>query len=135
VTTNGFSAGAAAGFIQTASGGGKKQIDGFNPGDTVYFQLKAWSAGFATYADALGGPAGTLVSQVAGSQLAGPIGSTTLVALTGVPAPPTPNTIPFALGSGASSPLIVNLIPVPEPSMIALGVLGLAGVLFLRRRK
>jgi hypothetical protein len=30
---------------------------------------------------------------------------------------------------------MVGLVPVPEPSVIALGVLGLAGALFIRRRK
>jgi hypothetical protein len=102
-------------------------------GQTLYFQIRAWSAGFANYEDALAGPAGTLVSTTTGV-LGGPSGpiaqATTTATIAG-----TPPSIPWAPGSSTAAPSLVYLVPVPEPSTIALGALGLLGLVAIRRRK
>jgi hypothetical protein len=128
----GSSAG-AYGFIQSTSNGGSRPTtpDPSLASQTLFFQIRAWSAGFPTYEAALAGPAGTLVSTTNGvlGGPAGPIASATTTANS----LGTPATIPW--GGTAGAPLLVQLVPVPEPSTIALGALGLLGLVAIRRRK
>lgn len=116
---------AQAGYVLSSSGGGNRTI-AERAGLETYFQLKAWSSGYASWEDALasGNPA-ALISKPGGS----PIVSAVLTAAPGQPVPV------IKWGGASTDPMLVELIPVPEPSVIALGVLGLAGLLFIRRRK
>jgi len=108
-TTNMFAAGTFA--------GGTRTLPGWT--GTVELQVRAWSAGYNSYEEAfqLGSPATTL---------AGKSGLMT-VTLTTSPTPAPPLT-----GNGLN-PFLVS--PVPEPSSIALGLLGLGAVALFRRRK
>lgn len=123
------------GFVLTAVGGPRTTS---RVGVDTYFQLRAWSSGYATYeaalAAAIGGTPGVLVSVYqtdvwTPAAVMGPISHRNTTASSGDPV----GTIPW--GGLSTAPLIVNLVPVPEPSVIALGALGLAGLVFLRRRK
>jgi hypothetical protein len=86
------------------------------------FQIRAWNVG-------LSGPAATWATVMNSAVI--PHGSSVLVTSgqlggTGNPPVVTPNL------TGLTS---FNLVVVPEPSAIALGVLGLGTLMFLRRRK
>jgi len=124
-----FGTGTSSGYVLGTTGGGNRTIAS-QAGTLTYFQLRAWSTGFSDYASALAGPAGTLFSVISGPNAA-PIVSATPTSTSGQ----SPTVIAWAPGSSSGAPLFVNLIAVPEPSVIALGVLGLGGLLFLRRRK
>jgi MYXO-CTERM domain-containing protein len=95
-------------------------------GDTITFQIKGWtlSAG-NTYAEAVtaqaGNPTGVALGQSG-------LGQTILTAN---PAPPAPlfGTSPGLLSTG------FGIVPAPEPSSIALGLLGLGAIALFRRRK
>ena len=102
------------------------QVDGYFFGPTAYvqgiaganaatFQVRAWSGSSASYAAALTAP-GALV------------GKSTLfqVTLGGVGSPPS---LPASLNMPG-----FTVAPVPEPSVIALAVLGVAALLFRRRK-
>jgi hypothetical protein len=91
-----------------------------NPGDTVTLQVRAWSGAFATYeAAVLGGDATTLYGKsTKWEQVVG--GGTN---------PPQPIT-----GAGRLTPFTVTTV-IPEPSSIALGLLGLGAIALFRRRK
>jgi len=108
-TTNMFAAGLFAGGTRTLTGWS----------GTVELQVRAWSAGYNSYEEALslGSPA---------TAFAGKSGLMT-VTLTTSPTPAPPLT-----GNGLT-PFLVT--PVPEPSSIALGLLGLGAVALFRRRK
>jgi len=101
--------------------GGTRNIG--NPGDTVTLQVRAWSGGFATWdlanAAALSNPNVflTLVRPM-WEQTAGGGGVN----------PPAPIT-----GAGRYSGSVLE--PIPEPSSIALGLLGLGAIVLFRRRK
>lgn len=89
---------------------------------SVLVQVRAWSAAFATYEEAynagLAGAPGVLV------------GMSNVVRMT--PAP-SPAPAPPLSGAGLQS---FSVSPVPEPSMIALSILGgLGAMALLRRRK
>lgn len=88
-------------------------------GAAAVFEVRAWSGAFASYeaAVASGNPA-TFVGR----------SGLVTVAVTGNPAG-TPPTSPATLGAPA-----FTVQPVPEPSTIALGLLGV-GALLIRRRK
>lgn len=97
----------------------------------TYFQLRAWSAGYDSWEAALAsGDPNVLVT-----------------GLTGPGTPPIVGELPWCCGWGAqtpflrwapgtslTNPLVVEIGPIPEPSTIALLVLGLLGVGLLRRR-
>jgi hypothetical protein len=96
--------------------GGTVTIDGYASGANLLFQVRAWSVGFNSYAEAFNAPG----TQVGAS-----------------------NTGALALGGGSNpSPSVGNFMtsfeiaPVPEPSTVVLGLLGGFGALVaLRRRK
>lgn len=89
-------------------------------GTQATFQARAWSAAFATYEAAIGS---NDPNQFAGKSVV--FNSQT----GGGGSPPGP---PFNL-----APVIpvVSVLQVPEPSVIALGLLGLGSLLLIRRRK
>ena len=90
------------------------------PGGVGTFEVRAWTGGFASYELALSsGVVGIATGR-----------SGVFNNATGNPNPPTP-TVPANL-IGWTTP--VALI-VPEPSTIALGILGAGSLLFLRRKK
>lgn len=98
----------------------------FAAGDTITFQIKGWtfSAGNSYDAAVAAGQINPLGVALGFSG----IGQTILTA---APAPPAPlfGTAPGLLSSG------FELKPVPEPSSIALGLLGLGAIALFRRRK
>jgi len=95
-------------------------------GDTITFQIRSWtlSAGL-TYEEAVTTAQGNPLNVALGFSALG----TTL--LTASPAPPAAlfGTAPGLLSSGW------KIAPVPEPSSIALGLLGLGAIALFRRRK
>jgi hypothetical protein len=96
--------------------GGTRMVPGVPEGTRVLFQVRAWSVGFATYAEALASGAPT---QVGAS-------NTGILTLGG-------NTPPSGTSSFVQS---FDITPVPEPSTVVLGLLGgLGAMLVLRRRK
>jgi len=111
--------GAAAGLF---NGGGPATPPGFPAGTSVAFQLRAWQAlpGSDSYETALAfgqyrGKTG-IGFVTAGDAIAGPAG--------------------ILFGNGAGQVLGAVLTPnVPEPSSIALGLLGLGAIALFRRRK
>jgi hypothetical protein len=105
----------ASGFFDAQTG----VIPGATPGANVTFQLKAWTGG-TSYGDSLN----TL--QAESAQWSQATGSW----VTDAQPPATPPSVTLALpGSFAMHNAVV-----PEPSTIALGLLG-AGALLIRRRK
>ena len=127
---NAFTLNGPTTLSQTALGngrfnGGSSFVISNNTGQTIAFQVRAWStfAG-ATYEEAkLSLNPGTYLG-VSG------IGSVTPATGVGQPVPSLFGTSPGALNSG------FTLIPnVPEPSSIALGLLGLGAIALFRRRK
>lgn len=108
-------------FVGTFNGGNPYTVPGFAQNSVVNFAFAAWSisTGALTYADALNATTGYIGNSTigVGYTLAG--GATT-------PA--------LTFGNGAAQVQGFQLNPVPEPSTIALGLLG-AAALFLRRRK
>jgi hypothetical protein len=102
--------------------GGTREINGFNPG-TVTVQIRAWLAATvypsyeAAVAAAFGGDGSVLLGVSAPFDM-------TMVGVGGVP-----------LSTATSGLQRFNISPVPEPSSIALGLLGLGAVALFRRRK
>ena len=100
--------------------GGTRNIG--NPGDLVTLQVRAWTGGFATwdlaFAASLANPTiyvtrnGPMWQQVVGG-----------------------GTLPTAPITGAGRFTGATLTNVPEPSSIALGLLGLGAIVLFRRRK
>jgi hypothetical protein len=94
-------------------------------GDNAWFQVRAWETAFgATYEEAKNNPTAI------GGRLA-LIGTSNVIQLStgnpnAVPVKPAPNLV------GMQSFLVA---PVPEPSVIALGLLGLGALMMLRRKK
>lgn len=94
------------------------------PGNACVLQIRAWSGNFANYALALAAAQSDNVTQVGKSAL--------FTLTTGNPGG-SPATTPSAL-----TPLTrfgVAPLGVPEPSSIALGLLGLGAVALFRRKK
>lgn len=120
-----FTSGVGAGYVAASTFGGNRTISE-RAGAPIFVQLRAWSAGYSSWTEA--GASG--LGNVLWTQN-GPITSATPTATSSTPVSP----VLWAPGSSSSNPFVVSLVPVPEPSVIALGVLGLAGALFIRRRK
>jgi MYXO-CTERM domain-containing protein len=122
-----FGAGGAGNVEATTHGTALGQFFGltktFNPplagGTVVAVQVRAWSSGYATYEDAL---ASGLQTVFAGKSNIFPL------TLGG-----GPNPTPSITGTGKL--LAFTVSPVPEPSTIALGLLGLGALALFRRRK
>ncbi|MEO7676156.1 MAG: PEP-CTERM sorting domain-containing protein [Verrucomicrobiota bacterium] len=88
-------------------------------GQTAFFQILAWASSFGTYQQALSG--GGMVGQ-----------SSVFTSATSLQNPGDPIPTPVSLAGKYSA---FSLAPVPEPSTIALGILGAGSLLFLRRKK
>jgi len=112
----------AAGYVSSASGGGVRLTDplALDANQAGIFQVRGWSAvlgnNYQTAFDTW--RAGTIPTAV--------LGKSNLV-------PQTPSAAP------APAPVLTGLQnftlqPVPEPSVIALGALGLAAILYRRRK-
>lgn len=93
------------------------------PGGAAWFQVRAWESSFgADYMAAFNNP------NPVGGRLA-LVGTSNIIRVdTG-----NPTTTPPGSPTGIAVPGFV-LVPVPEPSVIALGVLGVGALLILRRR-
>ena len=107
------------------SGGSPFGIAG-NNGTPIAFQIRGWSFGYASYEDAraawdLGTP-GVFI----GASTLGEV--TPATGLAGTPAL-------FGVGVGQVGGFALTPAPVPEPSSIALGLLGLGAIALFRRRK
>lgn len=110
-----------AGYVTTGSGGGTRFTQGsVLPAGPTSFQIRAWTA-------ALGGDYNTARGNwLAGTDPTAVLGKSGIINVTTTVAPTPP-----ALLVGMQG---FNLYPVPEPSVIALGALGLAAVLWRRRK-
>jgi hypothetical protein len=98
------------------------------PGGTpLDFQVRAWSlAGGVTYAEAL-------VAQAANPAILAGVSALGQVTPTASPNPPAAL---FGTGAGQlSSGIVMTPGVIPEPSSIALGLLGLGAIALFRRRK
>ena len=114
----------SAPFSGLFNGGNNFEIQG-NAGTAISFQIRAWSSAFLTFGEAqtawLAGTPGVVI----GSSSIGGITPATGAA-------PTPN----LFGAGASQIGAFQVIPgIPEPSSIALGLLGLGAIALFRRKK
>jgi hypothetical protein len=103
--------------------GGTRTFASIAPGTVILVQVRAWLANtvYPSYEAAVAGGAGGDGSVMLGQSVA------FNVTLSGAP------TTPVTLVSQGLSP--IGLQPVPEPSSIALGLLGLGAVALFRRRK
>lgn len=103
--------------------GGQTRIPGFAPGATVVVQPRAWDAstGFTSWQTAYNTP-GTHVSPISAG--------TVNVVLKNADANPPEVGVKLAGYVGHS----LVLAPVPEPSTILLGLAGIGGLLFIRRK-
>jgi len=125
-------AGSTAGSLAAVGGTTTFKMSGANPtgalvslgvllpfpwGSTFFYQAKVWSTAYGSY-DA----AALVVDQH--------IGTTAVASMTLPVEGITPN-LPSDMNLGA---LTMTIVPVPEPSAIALGVLGGLGLFLLRRR-
>jgi hypothetical protein len=100
-------------------------------GTQVSLQVRAWSSGYATYEAAL-------ASGIADGSVVAGKGIVQLITLgnaPGVPAPSPAASLITPSGAGDTPFQRFTIAPVPEPSSIALGLLGLGAVALFRRRK
>jgi len=98
---------------------GEVAVPGVAPGGTARIQMRAWDATFGSYA--------------AAEAANGKIGKSNIFDVAGLGGPPAsggpPGVAPLLNGLEGFS-----LTQVPEPSTIALGALGIAALLFRRRK-
>jgi hypothetical protein len=106
---------ANVGFVN----GGQRIIPGVPGGQDGFFQVKAWNGGFATYEEALVGDPASIMA-----------GESTVFSV----ATADPNAVPPPPPAALSTMQSFQVLPVPEPSTILLGLFG-AGLLLFRRRK
>ena len=102
-------------------------LTGYAPGNPITFQIRAWSfAGGMSYEEAL---LNLISGSVNPAEIA--LGASELGTVT-----PSDAASPVALLFGAA-PLVqgFEIIPAPEPSSIALGLLGLGAIALFRRKK
>jgi MYXO-CTERM domain-containing protein len=104
--------GAAAGYVNVGTDGGRI-FSGVGYNQAVTVQIRAWEGNFATYEQALASGA--------------KVGKSNLVPLTTTTSATDP-VIPPMVG-------LQSFSLVPEPSSIALGLLGLGALALIRRRK
>ena len=113
-------------FAGLFNGGNNFEIKG-NLGNPISFQIRAWSLAYLTFSEAeIAGLVGTPGVWLGAST----IGSVTPA--TGIT--PTPNLFGTQSGQVGAFAVYPTLIG-PEPSSIALGLLGMSAILLLRRRK
>ncbi|MBI5384311.1 MAG: PEP-CTERM sorting domain-containing protein [Verrucomicrobia bacterium] len=121
------------GFISSQTFGGVRYIRS-RAGQLTYFQLRVWTAGFATYADASASGIPVELSPVMG-ECAPPIVSAT-PAVDSLQLPPQ---ILWAPGSTGQNPLVVQVtyggMCIPEPATTLLVGLSLLGLCVVRRRR
>jgi hypothetical protein len=103
-----------AGLISSAPSPQAHAIPGFGANTTAFVQIRAWESRFPSWE---AGQAGLHGQTATRSILLGPASG--------------PGTVVW--GAGANQFQAINLVP--EPSMIALAVLGLGSLLLFRRRK
>ncbi len=120
---------ANAGFFQTSgTAAGAQGSQPVSPsvavtaanGGTVTIQVRVWSSTFATYEAALS-------AYTANPNGGVRVGASTPFNVASVAPPGTPADLQGLAG--------FSLQPIPEPSTIALGILGAGSLLFLRRKK
>jgi hypothetical protein len=116
-TWNAFSAGLYQGGLATFPVPGGTQIS---------LQVRVWEARFSSYEAGLG--TGGFIFGKNSVQLI------TLGNAPGVPLPTPPADMTAPTGA-TDTPLTRVVIPIPEPSAIALGLFGLAAIILFRRRK
>jgi len=123
-TAANFATATLAGYVITSTGGGVRTVDlsipGVVAGQPTSFQLRAWEASL--------GATWELAFPAWQSGAAGPVlGKSAII-----------STKTSATIAETAQPLLglqgFNLTPVPEPSVIALGALGLAALLYRRRK-
>ena len=121
--------GAPVGFISPGrfNGGNRTTPNTTAPGDFAWFDVRVWESAFgSSYEAAVAAPAmnvgGTTRPTMAGKSGAFRIQTGTAA-----------GSLPITQTGGFAG--IPNVDIVPEPSVIALGILGLTGLLVLRRRR
>lgn len=116
-----FGTGSSAGYVTTGSGGGNRYVDASLVGAETAFQIRAWSAVLGTDWNT------AYTAWLSGANPTAVLGKSAIV--TAVTSPSAIATPPFLT---ALTPY--NLSPVPEPSVIALGAIGLVALLWRRRK-
>ena len=102
--------------------GGTRVLTGIAEGAQAAIQIRAWSGAFATYE----------LAALASSDGVTQIGKSSIFTVTTGAPTGAPPTSPAAL---APLTKVLGATTVPEPSSIALGLLGLGAVALFRRRK
>lgn len=110
------------------NGGAVYALPGTNPGETVFLKIAAWLN--------KGGTTPALAREGINSPGITHYGESSVIQTIGLGPAAGPGTVVFQspTGSNANRAKPFNIEIVPEPSVLALGALGL-GALFLRRRK
>lgn len=125
VPSVGFRTGAAAGYVNVGSSA-SRDVAGTVPGGSGVFQIRAWDTGAA---------GSTWETLPLGGYYAGKSAVITVTGLGGGSPPASPaNLIDSTTGTPIAG-FSMAWVPVPEPSIIGLGLLGaVAGLMVFRRR-